>query len=212
MRPSARPPIIIARSEAERLTALAEEMEHASPQGANLLLDEIERARIVADARVPEDVVRLHSIVRFVDEAHGQERTVELVLPHEADIEAVRAAYVKAWLADDTLGVLATLDTGAVLLPPGRLPLQGEREIRAFWWPDDGSRTAITAFDWTLDEMVGTGELAFTRGVSTVEWRYVKDTVRAEQTTRSTNLTILVRGADGRWRILRQMWGPPLSG
>ena len=129
-----------------------------------------------------------------------------------ADIEAVRAAYVKAWLADDTLGVLATLDTGAVLLPPGRLPLQGEREIRAFWWPDDGSRTAITAFDWTLDEMVGTGELAFTRGVSTVEWRYVKDTVRAEQTTRSTNLTILVRGADGRWRILRQMWGPPLSG
>lgn len=60
--------------------------------------------------------------------------------------------------------------------------------------------------------MVGTGELAFTRGVSTVEWRYVKDTVRAEQTTRSTNLTILVRGADGRWRILRQMWGPPLSG
>lgn len=129
-----------------------------------------------------------------------------------ADIEAVRAAYVKAWLADDTLGVLATLDTGAVLLPPGRLPLQGEREIRAFWWPDDGSRTTITAFDWTLDEMVGTGELAFTRGVSTVEWRYVKDTVRAEQTTRSTNLTILVRGADGRWRILRQMWGPPLSG
>lgn len=129
-----------------------------------------------------------------------------------ADIEAVRAAYVKAWLADDTLGVLATLDTGAVLLPPGRLPLQDEREIRAFWWPDDGSRTTITAFDWTLDEMVGTGELAFTRGVSTVEWRYVKDTVRAEQTTRSTNLTILVRGADGRWRILRQMWGPPLSG
>jgi ketosteroid isomerase-like protein len=129
-----------------------------------------------------------------------------------SEIEAVRNAYVQAWLADDTSGVLATLDTGAVLLPPGRLPLQGEREIRAFWWPTDGSHTTITAFDWTLDEMVGTGELAFTRGISTVEWRYVKDTVRAEQTTRSTNLTILVRGADGRWRILRQMWGPPLAG
>jgi uncharacterized protein (TIGR02246 family) len=127
-------------------------------------------------------------------------------------IEAVRTAYVQAWLADDTAGVLATLDPNAVLLPPGRLPLKGEQEIRAFWWPTDGSRTTITAFDWTLDEMAGSGELAFTRGISTVAWRYVKDTVRAEQTTRSTNLTILVRGADGRWRILRQMWGPPLAG
>ena len=129
-----------------------------------------------------------------------------------SDIEAVRAAYVQAWLADDTSGVLATLHADAVLLPPGRLPLKGEGEIRAFWWPTDGSHTTITAFDWTLDEMVGTPELAFTRGISTVEWRYRKDTVRAEQTTRSANLTILVRGADGRWRILRQMWGPPLAG
>jgi ketosteroid isomerase-like protein len=129
-----------------------------------------------------------------------------------SDIAAVRAAYVQAWLADDTSGVLATLDTAAMLLPPGRLPLKGEREIRAFWWPSDGSRTTITAFDWTLDEMVGTREMAFTRGISTVEWRYEKDTVRAQQTTSSTNLTILVRGTDGRWRILRQMWGPPLPG
>ena len=129
-----------------------------------------------------------------------------------SDIEAVRAAYVQAWLADDTSAVLATLDTAAMLLPPGRLPLKGEREICAFWWPSDGSRTTITAFDWTLDEMVGTREMAFTRGISTVEWRYEKDTVRAQQTTRSTTLTILVRGTDGRWRILRQMWGPPLPG
>ncbi len=146
--------------------------------------------------------------------ACGEDASPELALTarDSTAIEAVRAAYVKAWLADDTSGVLATLDSGAVLLPPGRPPLEGEREIRAFWWPDDGSRTTITSFDWTLDEMVGTGELAFTRGISTIEWRYVKDTVRAEQTTRSPNLTILVRGADGRWRILRQMWGPPLSG
>lgn len=127
-------------------------------------------------------------------------------------IEAVRSAYVRAWLADDTSGVLVTLDSNAVLLPPGRLPLKGEREIRAFWWPGDGSRTTITAFDWTVHELIGTPELAFTRGISTIAWSYEKDTVRAEQTTRSPNLTIYARGADGRWRILRQMWGPPLPG
>ena len=90
--------------------------------------------------------------------------------------------------------------------------MRTQQEIRAFWWPTDGSRSTISAFDWAIEEVVGTPELAFTRGVSTVAWRYEKDTVRMEQTTRSTTLTILVRGADGRWRILRQMWGPPLAG
>ena len=125
-------------------------------------------------------------------------------------IESVRAAYVRAWLEDDTAGVLATLDTAAVLLPPGRLPLAGHDAIRAFWWPTDGSRTRITSFDWAVDELKGTPELAYTRGVSTVGWRYQKDTVRSEQSTRSVSLTILAPGADGQWRIVRQMWGPPL--
>lgn len=141
-----------------------------------------------------------------------QSRAQRLTAQDSSAIEAVRTAYVQAWLADDTAGVLATLDSNAVLLPPGRLPLEGEREIREFWWPTDGSRTTITAFDWTLEELAGTPELAFTRGISTIAWRYQKDTVRTEQTTRSANLTILTRGADGRWRILRQMWGPPLPG
>lgn len=140
----------------------------------------------------------------------AQSRAQRLTAQDSSAIEAVRSAYVQAWLADDTTGVLATLDSNAVLLPPGRLPLEGEREIREFWWPTDGSRTTITAFDWTLEELAGTPELAFTRGISTIAWRYQKDTVRAEQTTRSANLTILTRGPDGRWRILRQMWGPPL--
>lgn len=125
-------------------------------------------------------------------------------------IEAVRAAYVRAWLEDDTAGVLATLDSAAVLLPPGRLPVAGHAAIRAFWWPTDGSRTTITAFDWTVDELAGTPELAYTRGVSSVAWRYEKDTVRSEQLTRSVSLTLLAPGADGKWRIFRQMWGPPL--
>jgi ketosteroid isomerase-like protein len=61
-----------------------------------------------------------------------------------------------------------------------------------------------------VDELKGTPELAYTRGVSTVGWRYQKDTVRSEQSTRSVSLTILAPGADGQWRIVRQMWGPPL--
>lgn len=123
-------------------------------------------------------------------------------------IESVQAAYVKAWLADDTSAVLATLDSAAMLLPPGHLPVHGHDAIRAYWWPTDGSHTTTTAFDVSVEELVGTNQLAFTRGVSKVSWRYEKDTVRSEQTSRTTSLTILARGADGQWRIIRQMWGP----
>jgi ketosteroid isomerase-like protein len=117
---------------------------------------------------------------------------------------------VQAWLANDTAGVLATLDTAAVLLPPGQLSVSGHSAIRAFWWPTDGSHTTITAFDWSVDELAGTPKLAYTRGVSTLAWRYERDTVRSEQSTRNMSLTILAPGADGQWRILRQMWGPAL--
>jgi ketosteroid isomerase-like protein len=139
------------------------------------------------------------------------ERSLRLTAQDSSAIEAVRAAYVSAWLADDTAGVLATLDSAAVLLPPGRLPITGHSAIRTFWWPADGSHTTIVAFDWTLDELQGTRDLAFSRGISKVDWRYQKDTLRSEQSSRNANLTILARGSDGRWRIVRQMWGPPLQ-
>ncbi len=125
-------------------------------------------------------------------------------------IRGVQAAYVSAWLADDTSGVLATLDSAAVLLPPTRAPVTGAKDIREFWWPSDGSRTRITSFDWTIEEVGGTEQLAYTRGVSRLSWTYDKDTVHQVSTSHNSNLTILRRGADGRWRIARQMWSTSL--
>lgn len=139
-----------------------------------------------------------------------KEQPRRLTARDSSAIEAVHAAYVSAWLEDDTAAVLATLDSAAVLLPPGHSPVTGHRAIRAVWWPTDGSRTSITAFSWTMDELAGTPQLAFTRGISDLAWRYEKDTLRSEQSSRNMSLTILAPGADGRWRILRQMWGPPL--
>ena len=81
----ARPPIVLAESEADRLTVLAQQ--HPSV-GADLLLQEIERAYIVPDEQASDDVVRMHSIVEFVDEARDVRRTVVLVYPREADIAA----------------------------------------------------------------------------------------------------------------------------
>jgi len=133
-----------------------------------------------------------------------------LSVPDSTAVRAVEAAYVSAWLADDTAGVLATLTPDAVLLPPRALPLPSRSLIRAYWWPQDGSRTRITAFDWTIDEVGGQPPVAYTRGLSTVSWTYDKDTVHQTATVRSPNLTLLRRDPDGIWKITHQMWGPPL--
>ncbi len=53
-------------------------------------MQEIGRARIVPDDRLPADVVGMGSLVRFRDESTGAERTVRLVYPREADIAAGR--------------------------------------------------------------------------------------------------------------------------
>lgn len=115
---SRRPPIILAETEAERLSALALQMEHRSPFAASLLLDEIERAELRPDAEVPADVVRMRSTVVFFDDSHGTTRTVQVVYPTEADVAAGR------------ISVMAPVGAGLIGLAAGQ-------NIR---WPDRDGR------------------------------------------------------------------------
>ena len=125
-----------------------------------------------------------------------------------AAIHALDTAFVQAWLRDDTAGVLALFHPDAVLLPPGGRPVEGVRAIRAYWWPDDGSHTRITAFTRNLAEVQGTPELAWFRGDAALGWVYAKDGKEASQTSRSTDLVQLAPDSARRWRIIRQMWSP----
>ncbi|HJU89362.1 MAG TPA: DUF4440 domain-containing protein [Gemmatimonadaceae bacterium] len=129
----------------------------------------------------------------------------------EADRAAIRSvdsAYVAGWLANDSGAVLATLDSGVVLMPAGSRPLVGVDAARGFWWPRDGSRTTITGYTATVDELDGTPALAYVRGTSTLDFTYERDTLRTSGVSRTMTLTLLRKSADGRWRITRRMWGP----
>ena len=110
----ARPPIQIRETDAERIGNLAIEAEERLPQVAELLLAEINRARIVQDSRLPADVVAMQSIVKFVDEASDAERTLQLVYPQAADIEAGR------------ISILSLVGAGLLGLRPGQ----------SIAWPD----------------------------------------------------------------------------
>ena len=113
-----------------------------------------------------------------------------------------------AILALDTAGVLALFHPDAVLLPPGGRPVEGVRAIRAYWWPEDGSHTRITAFTRELAEVQGTPDLAWFRGDAALRWVYANNGKEASQTSRSTDLVLLAPDSAGGWRIIRQMWSP----
>ena len=111
------------------------------------------------------------------------------------------------WLVNDSAAVMATLDPAAVLMPAGVAPLVGDSAIRAFWWPDDGSVTTITGYDITVDEVAGSGDLAWLRGRADLRFTYVApagDT--SDITSRAAHLSIARRGEDGEWRIVRRAW------
>jgi regulator of nucleoside diphosphate kinase len=53
----------------------------------DLLRDELGRAVVVSADQVPEDVVRMHSRVIYLDKSNDLTREVELCFPDEADLK-----------------------------------------------------------------------------------------------------------------------------
>ncbi len=80
------PKIVISADDLPQLEGLADSMMRRQPALADRLLEEIGRARIVAPAKVRDNVVTMGSKVTYRDEMSGQEKTVTLVYPEEADI------------------------------------------------------------------------------------------------------------------------------
>lgn len=84
-----KPKIIVGEIDHERLTGLATTAIERIPEVAEELLAEMDRAKVVAPAKLPADVVRMGSFVTF-DSDSAQHRRVQLVYPGEADIEQGR--------------------------------------------------------------------------------------------------------------------------
>ena len=86
-----KPQIRVTRSDHARLSRMANALPSASSTIADQLLAELDRARVVDDARIGSDVVRMGSTLRYVTDS-GDERTVTLVFPGDADIAEGRVS------------------------------------------------------------------------------------------------------------------------
>lgn len=83
------PAITVARSEHARLSNLADLLAARDPHAAEQLAAELDRARIVDDARIAPGIVRMDSIAEFrIDDEAPQ--TARLVFPRDADISSQR--------------------------------------------------------------------------------------------------------------------------
>lgn len=104
---TARPRIVIGETDHRIVTGLATGALDRLPEVADALLTEMERARVVPDAKRPADAVGLGSEVEFTSDA-GQPRTVRLVMPAQADI------------AEGRISILTPVGAALIGLSPGQ--------------------------------------------------------------------------------------------
>lgn len=125
-----------------------------------------------------------------------------------SNVKAVYEAYFAAWLRADSTALLAQMTPDAVIMPDGLPPAAGSAAIRAFWFPADGSRTTVTKFDHTLDEIRLDGNMAYIRGTSRLSFVYEKDGKSiVKNDVPHTRLMIFERQDDDSWLITCNMWG-----
>ncbi|WP_323846317.1 nucleoside diphosphate kinase regulator [Microbulbifer magnicolonia] len=74
------PPITVSRKDRDRIYKLLDNMP-AHNEVAEGLYDELDRAEILEEQDMPDDVVRLHSKAHFTNEASGRVYQLELVMP-----------------------------------------------------------------------------------------------------------------------------------
>ena len=86
------PKIVINADHLAHIEALAEGAMQRNPDLADRLFDEISRARIVARAKMPANVVSIGSTVTYRDETTGLEKSVTLTFPENADISCQRVS------------------------------------------------------------------------------------------------------------------------
>lgn len=127
-------------------------------------------------------------------------------LHDEKSIRRVAQRYAEAWLKGDEAEVMALFEDDAIIVPSGSGSLKGIRALKAYWFPDDSSRTAIHIFTNEILEIFIEGDMAQSSQKTFLSWSYEKETTKISKDQWGFAMTIYRRQTDGAWRIWRHMW------
>lgn len=110
--------VIISEDDYKRIHALLDTLPRCN--AVYRMIDELERAQVIASEEMPTNVVGMHSRVTFTLPAKKKTFTYKLVYPHEAT-------------TDDTLSVLTPVGSALLGLTVGQeieWPLEGSKNTR----------------------------------------------------------------------------------
>lgn len=130
------PEIVIGQAEYRQLTVLALAGSGHSADTADRLLYELDRALVVPDGRVPREVVRMGSRVRYRT-SEGNARQVALVYPAEADI------------AEGRISVMTPVGAALIGLSTGQ---------SITWMTRDGRKQVLTVLAVSPPERAADGD------------------------------------------------------
>lgn len=122
--------VLVGERDYSRLLAV---IRNSEPEISELLYDELDAATVLPDTELPADVVVMGSVVTFRDIASGEESTVTLVYPADADASR-RCVSILAPVGAALIG----LRVGETITWP--VPKGGERHLEVI---------ALTNPDWT---------------------------------------------------------------
>lgn len=125
--------------------------------------------------------------------------------PKAEDLQRPNKEFAAAINAKDLTRLAAVYADDAVMMPPNGQAIKGKAQIQAFWKEliDQGMRVESI----TSTGCAGSGSIGYDSGVAELRLAPafgspVMDTIKF--------VTVLQRGADGTWRISRDIWNSDL--
>lgn len=120
-----------------------------------------------------------------------------------AAVRRISDEYGRAWLANDTAGVMELFADDAVLIPHlGTPQAVGKAAIRDHFWPPGSPPAPVITFERRSLGVRGSGAVAWDRGTYTLAFVYAGDTLGNS----GNYLAVAERGSDGRWRWGAYTW------
>ena len=121
-------------------------------------------------------------------------------------IKQVHRSYLQAWLDNRPESVLMTFTDEATLVPHhGHEPITGLEAIRAFWFPANAPPTSVTVYSTDIQQVEGSGELAFMRGRFKLVFEFGGKTYSNEG-----NFLDVYRKVGDQWKCHVHMWNDPV--
>lgn len=130
----------------------------------------------------------------------------EQVDENETKIRQVHKDYVDGWVQMDEEKIMGLLEENSRIQPNKLKPIEGKEKIRAFWFPNDSSKTTISQYKTEIISLNIMDSLAVTTHNSLLDWTYQKDSINFGMFQKGINTTVYRKQKDESWKIWRSMW------